>query len=160
LFSPRSDYDAMIDVAAERHDVDPRLLKALVWKESGFDANAVGSRGEIGLTQLRMEHGAVAEWASARGEPPPPKGVLFRPEINLDIGAWYLSRALRHWEGFDRQYELALSEYNAGRTGMSPWIPESPDGEVLSNITIQSTKEYVRAVMERYRLYVAEREAE
>jgi len=155
LLAPENDYDALIAAAARRHDVDPDLLKALVWRESGFDANAVGSHGEVGLTQLRVENGAVAEWASRHGEPVPPRGVLFRPEINLDIGAWYLSRALRHWEGYKNQYELALSEYNAGRKGMSSWVPDSPDGEVVSKITISSTKEYVQSIMERYRYYAS-----
>jgi len=42
----------MIVRAARRHDLDPFLLGALAWRESGLDPAALGRRGEAGLVQL------------------------------------------------------------------------------------------------------------
>jgi soluble lytic murein transglycosylase-like protein len=80
--------------------------------------------------------------------------------VNLEIGAWYLSRALRRWSGYKHQLELAISEYNAGPTGMKPWIPENHDGDVIDRITIPSTRQYVRSVLDRYHWYLERRKAE
>ncbi|NOY74616.1 MAG: lytic transglycosylase domain-containing protein [Kiritimatiellaeota bacterium] len=146
----RPSYDSMIEDAAERHCVDPALIKAVIWRESRFDPNARGAKGEVGLMQIRPRNGAVEDWAVAYGLESPKVGLLFNPELNLEIGTWYLARALRKWRGYKHSVELALSEYNAGAMGMTAWIPEDPDGEVADRITITSTRRYVRSIMDRY----------
>src|ERR1041385_4568710 len=47
--------DAAIRSAAQRYGVEPALIKAVVWRESKFDARARGRAGEVGLMQLREE---------------------------------------------------------------------------------------------------------
>lgn len=42
----------LIDETARRHDLDPFLLAALAWRESGLDPSALGRRGEAGIVQL------------------------------------------------------------------------------------------------------------
>ncbi len=160
LFVPANSYDTIIEAAAKRHDIDVDLLRSVIWCESRFDANAVGDKGEIGLMQLMVDNGAVAEWANSMGVAIPPRGVLFRPEVNIDIGAWYLARALKRWEKYKHCYELALSQYNAGEGAVRDWVPDSFDGDVVSKITISSTRAYVLAIMDRYKYYASRREAE
>ena len=160
LLYKKTNYDTIIQETAQRYCVDPALIKAVIWQESEFKPNARGSKGEIGLMQIRAEQGAAADWAAAHNTIIPSKGLLFRPELNIEIGTWYLAQALRNWEGYKHQYELALSEYNAGRTGMKPWVPDTFDGDVVENITIDSTKEYVKSIMKQYRVYAGRREAE
>lgn len=155
----KSTYELAIRDAAERNGVDPALLKAVVWQESGFDPNARGSKGEVGLMQIRPRNGAMEEWATAHHVTPPTIGQLFNPELNLEIGAWYLARALRKWKGYKCRNELALSEYNAGPTGMSPWVPKNRNDDVVDRITIASTRRYVRSIMERYSYYMTNRNA-
>lgn len=156
-FSANPDYDNLIRDTAERHCLDPALLMAVAWHESKLDPNAKGSKGEVGLMQIRPKNGAVEEWATAHHLQPPSEGLLFNPELNLEIGAWYLARAMRKWEGYKHGIELALSEYNAGATGMIPWIPKNQEDEVTEHITIASTRYYVRAIMDKYRMNVEER---
>ena len=55
--------DAAIQAAAQRYGVEPALIKAVVWRESKFHAEARGRAGEIGLMQLREE--TAQEWADA-----------------------------------------------------------------------------------------------
>src|SRR5207237_6932249 len=55
--------DRPIRMAAQRYGVEPALIKAIVWRESRFNAQARGRAGAIGLMQLREE--AAQEWADA-----------------------------------------------------------------------------------------------
>ncbi|MBT6449374.1 MAG: transglycosylase SLT domain-containing protein, partial [Verrucomicrobiales bacterium] len=45
--------DAVIRAAAEHYDVEPALVKAVVWRESRFNPDARGTSGELGLMQIR-----------------------------------------------------------------------------------------------------------
>ena len=89
-----SRYDELIVKAARRNGVDPCLIKAVIWKESRFDKRARGLKGEVGLMQI-MPDLAAADWARVKGFRTPSRGALFDPELNIEIGSWYLSRALR-----------------------------------------------------------------
>ncbi len=158
-FFRKNIYDSLIKEAARKYCVDSCLLKAVIWKESRFNQNARGSSGEVGLMQVRPTT-AVKEWAETNHVSIEGEGVVFYPALNIDIGAWYLSRAMKRWEKYKYAEELALSEYNAGFKGMSSWIPANPEGEVLSNIRIKSTKNYVSDIMNRYDYYASRRPAQ
>src|SRR6266446_604905 len=45
-------YDRLIRSVAVEHQLDPMLVKAVVWRESRFDPEKHGSRGERGLMQV------------------------------------------------------------------------------------------------------------
>lgn len=105
----------LVEAAAARHGLDPKLLHALVIVESGYRADAVSSAGAVGLTQLMP--------ATARE-----LGVIDRtdPRANLLGGAAYLSEQLARF----RDLPLALAAYNSGPTrvealGRAPRIPET-----------------------------------
>jgi len=160
LFFAKTNYSFLIEDVAQRHCIDPSLLKAVIWQESRFQPNIRGKSNEIGLMQIRPEYGAVTDWAKEHKVQIPCEGVLFRPDLNIEIGSWYLSRALKRWSGYKFQYELALSEYNAGLKGMQSWVPKDRDGDVVKHITIPSTKAYIQSIMKRYKYYAERRIAE
>ena len=85
--------------AANHHGIDPDLLAAIVKVESGFNPEAVGPSGALGLTQLMPR--------TARK-----MGVqdIMDPGENLLGGAQYLSRCLKIFDDED----LALAAYNLG----------------------------------------------
>ena len=147
-------YDAEIGVAAKRHGLDPELVRAVIYQESRFRKNRRGSRGEIGLMQV-LPSGAAAEWARVKKRPRPTDRELFGVELNLEIGCWYLARALRRWREYDRKVELALAQYNAGEKRAREWAPKAKNGEVLPRVKIASTKKYIKEITERYRSYAA-----
>ena len=160
LFLTRADYEQTINEAARRHNIDPPFLKAVIWQESRFQQNIVGRHGEIGLMQIRPEFGAVSDWETSNKVKVSCRGMLFQPELNIEIGAWYLGRALRRWSGYKYQYELALSEYNAGYNGMKGWVPAGYEGDVMERITIPSTRAYITNIMQKYKEYAEKRRAE
>lgn len=91
-------YAGAIVATANRHGLDPKLLAALVWTESNFNARAVSPAGARGLVQLMP--------ATARGLGVDP----MNPAQALDGGARYLKQQL---SAFGRN-DLALAAYNAG----------------------------------------------
>ncbi len=85
--------------AANRHQLDDRLVAAIVEIESSFDPRVVSPRGAIGLMQI------MPELADESALDP------FDPRMNLELGARYFSRLLQRYGG---NVELALAAYNAG----------------------------------------------
>lgn len=147
-------YDRQIRNAAKRHGVDPELIRALIWKETGgtFDPDTRGKAGEVGLMQI-LPTASATDWARINHRSVPTALELTDPELNIEIGTWYLSRALKKWHEYDQQIELALCEYNAGRTRAERWKPETRNGNVIPRINIDSTKSYVTDIMKKYREY-------
>ena len=58
-------FDPLIVKVAREYDLDPRLIKAVVWRESRFQADMTGRNGERGLMQVSEV--AARDWAIAKG---------------------------------------------------------------------------------------------
>ena len=153
-FTRSSRYDRIIRNAGLRNHIDPALVKAVIWKESRFDRRALGLKGEIGLMQIMPGSGyAAADWARAHRCRVPSKGALYDPELNIDIGSWYLGRALYRYRKYKDAVSLALCEYNAGPRRAAEWKPADPGQPVADRIGIPSTKQYVKEILNRYEFY-------
>ena len=105
-------YDRLIRIVAVEHQLDPMLVKAVVWRESRFDPRKYGSRGERGLMQVTEK--AANEWARENRINNFNVDQLFDPRTNLEAGTWYLQRAVEHWKHESDPLPFALAEYNAG----------------------------------------------
>ena len=144
-------YDSYIVEVGRTYDVDPRLISAVIWRESRFDPAAVGEAGEVGLMQVTEAAGL--EWAEDTGRLPFSKYDLFDPEVNIEAGTWYLARAIRNWSIHSDPLPYALAEYNAGRSNAERWeLGAGGDAEVFwAGITYGTTKNYIKDILERYR---------
>ncbi len=89
------------------------LLVALIEQESRFDPRAKGTRGSLGLMQVRPFVGA--EVAARIGVPWQGERTLFDPVANLRIGAGYLAELLVRFGSWER----ALAAYNMGPTRLA-----------------------------------------
>jgi len=143
-------YDALMVQIGKEHGLNPRLISAVIWKESRYKPQAVGSAGEVGLMQVTELVGY--EWAGAHGIDDFTKEDLFKPEINLQAGTWYLARAASHWTMYDDPIPYALAEYNAGYANVTRWSRKASDSyEFMQRITYPNTQRYVRDILKRYR---------
>jgi hypothetical protein len=115
-----------IERAATSAGLDPRLLAAMVWQESGFRPDAVSHSGAIGLAQLMP--------GTADGLDVDP----WDPVQNLEGGARYLAWTIEEFGSI----ELGLAAYNAG-----PGRVREADG--IPNIA--ETQAYVPRVLDYYR---------
>ncbi|QSH40558.1 transglycosylase SLT domain-containing protein [Lentisphaerota bacterium ZTH] len=149
-FVDQNKYHRQIARTAAKYGVDSRLIKALIFRESRFDPNARGRFGEIGLMQI-IPASAVEDWARYHGVKTPAPGLLYSPSLNIEIGTWYLAKALTRWRRYRHGIELALCQYNAGESRAVKWKPKTYEAPVLDNITIQSTRSYVETIMKKYR---------
>lgn len=115
-----------IDRAAQEAGIDPRLLAAMVWQESGFKPDAISHSGAVGLTQLMP--------ATAEGLGVDPRN----PIENLRGGARYLAWTIREFGSL----ELGVAAYNAGPNAVrnAGGIPDIPE-----------TRAYVPRVIDYYR---------
>jgi soluble lytic murein transglycosylase len=152
-------YDSLITQIANEHLLDPRLVKAVVWRESQFQADMVGKNNERGLMQVSEI--AARDWAKANAVPNFEPNQLFNPEVNLEIGCWYLSKALQRWNSQMEPVPFALAEYNAGKSRVDRWIrvalqrnkqPLSAEA-FEDSIDFPSTAHYVRTILARYDYY-------
>jgi soluble lytic murein transglycosylase-like protein len=139
-----------LESAARAHQVDYALLKAVVAVESSFDADAVSSKGAVGLMQLLPDtarrYGVVAD-SGGRGDSNgrPARSVrdkLTDPGTNIDAGARHLAYLLRL---FNDDPALALAAYNAGEGAVRRAGNQVPD--------YPQTQVYVKTVMRLYDLF-------
>ena len=153
-FTRGDHYENIIRNAGLRNQIDPALIKAVIWKESRFDRNARGLKGEIGLMQIMPgPKFAAADWANAHRCKLPSTGALYDPALNVDVGSWYLARAIRRYSRYKESIALGLCEYNAGPQRAADWKPQNPDDPVIDRISIPSTKSYVQDILKRYEYY-------
>jgi len=159
IFAARfSRYDSLIAQAGARHGVNPSLVKAVIWRETRFQPQMQGSHGERGLMQITEV--AAADWVKAEKVETFVPTDLFDPKTNIEIGTWYLGRAIKHWAHKDDPIPFALSEYNAGRTRVKRWEKSSGDiaefsaEDLRSTMDFPLTKQYVASIIGRYQHYL------
>src|SRR4051812_8328261 len=79
-------YDRQIIDVSRKHGLDPKLIKAIVWRESAFHPDMVGTSGERGLMQVG--EAAAQDWARAEKIETFMPTDLFDPKTNLEVGTW------------------------------------------------------------------------
>lgn len=144
-------YDGDILKAAQRYQISPNLVRAVVWQESRFNARARGMAGEIGLMQIRRLAGE--EWAAAERVRGFDVDDLYDPETNTRVGAWYLAKLLKRYRSTDNPLPYALADYNAGRSNVLKWnkgIAATNSAAFVQQIGFPSTKKYVESVIGKY----------
>lgn len=152
-----SSQDGNIVAAARRYGVEPALVKAVVWRESKFDPRARGKKGEIGLMQIMPD--TAREWAGTQTFTLLSELTLFDAAKNIDCGVWYLGKLLARYRQADDAMPYALADYNAGRRNVLKWMKGSAatnSAEFMEQIDFPSTREYVRAVLQRRDRYAPE----
>ena len=115
-------YSTIVDKYAQRYELEPELVYAIIYTESNFDPYLVSNRSAHGLMQVVPETagGEVHRWFGKTGKPS--SSALFHPETNIRYGTAYMYLLqTRHLSAIDdpqsREY-CAIAAYNSGTGGM------------------------------------------
>src|SRR5437879_5264121 len=96
----RDGVEKIVREAADRHSVDPALVRAVIETESNWNPRAWSNKGACGLMQL------IPTTAQRYGA-----SDVFNPQQNIDAGVKHLKWLLERYNG---NLDLALAAYNAG----------------------------------------------
>lgn len=123
----RDGTERLVREAAERHRVDPALVRAVIETESNWNPRAYSHKGAGGLMQLipttAQRYGAYD---------------LFNPQQNIDAGVRHLKMLLQRYNG---NLDLALAAYNAGEGAVDKAQGIPP---------FRETRNYVQKVQNAY----------
>ena len=123
----RDGAEQLVREAAERHRVDPALVRAVIETESNWNPAARSRKGAIGLMQL------IPTTAQRFGA-----NDAYSPQQNVDAGVRYLKTLLQRYDG---NLDLALAAYNAGEGAVdrAHGVP-----------AFRETRDYVQKVQNAY----------
>jgi len=148
------DPEFLPDCDRRRSGIDPLLLNAVIRQESRFQSDVLSSAGAVGLMQLMPR--TAAEVARKEKMPKPHRYDLLRPDVNIRLGAAYLSGLMN---GYGGDYFRAVAAYNAGEAAVERWWkPSNGDpAAFLERISYRETRSYMRHVflnlLQYYRIY-------
>lgn len=134
------------------NNLDAALVAAVIRQESSWNPNAVSRAGARGLMQLMPRVGEAI--ARGRGWPVWDDGLLFDPDVSLDLGTSHLRAALSQYRDLPR----ALAAYNAGASRVQRWMRRTGarDPELfIEQIPFVETRDYVRIVLRNAEMYRA-----
>jgi len=133
FFANAVPFGDIIHEKAQKYDVDPALVAAVIETESRFHPQARSRVGARGLMQLMPKTG---RWMGARN--------LNDPDQNIDAGVKYL----KYLQGrFDGNLSKAIAAYNAGEGNVRRYNGVPP---------FRETRSYVKKVMTRKKKYDAQ----
>lgn len=137
-------YAREIEAAARSSGLPADWIYAVLRTESLYNARAASGAGALGLLQLRLP--TARQMAQRAGLPRPAREDLFRPEVNIPIGAQYLNELQQRFKG---RWILTLAAYNAGPQRIPDWLPdEAVDADIwIENIPYNETRAYVQRAL-------------
>lgn len=155
-------YPNLYKVESERYGVHVSFLRSLTRQESAFNLQAVSSSNALGLMQMIPSTAQeVAKKLNMKIELPED---MFRPEINIPMGSYYITQMLDQFNG---HVPLALAAYNAGPNRIKTWLEaraetrelmnqasSSPSSEIwLDELPWSEPSFYVKAILRNVLLY-------
>jgi soluble lytic murein transglycosylase len=143
------EHAAAIREAAARHRLDPALVAALIYQESGYREAVVSTSGAIGLMQLRPE--TAEEVAQRTGGERFETADLKDPIINIRYGTSHLRHLIDRYGGDET---TALAAYHAGQGSVAEWMAGG-DAETLepAAIAFDETRAYVERIEQLRTIY-------
>lgn len=117
-------FHGIIVRVAGRYQVDPHLIRAIIFAESGYNPRAKSKKGARGLMQL------MPSTAKALGVQD-----IYDPAQNIDGGVRYFKSLL---DRFDGDVHLALAAYNAGSRHVRNYEGVPP---------FKATRHYIKKVL-------------
>jgi soluble lytic murein transglycosylase len=150
LLFPRP-FAELVSTASERTGVQPELIYSIMRQESAFNPRARSYADAYGLLQMLPENAAKEPVALSLNYQKATD--LYKPEINIPVGAAFLQKITVKW---NRQFILMVASYNANDKAIRGWIKTRFRGdpvEFIEDIPYEETRGYIRLVMRNLIFY-------
>jgi soluble lytic murein transglycosylase len=122
---PKS-YGQWIESEAKKYNLDPLLIRGLIRQESAYSLRAVSTSNAMGLMQMIPPTAEeIARKLKMKVHIP---DDMYRPEINVPMGTFYVSDMLNQ---FSQNVPMALGAYNAGPVRLKSWLELRPEVAAL-----------------------------
>jgi hypothetical protein len=116
-----AEYEQLIKTCSDKYGVNSCLVKAVINAESGYNPNAVSSKGASGLMQLMPDTAKSLKVADR-----------FNPKDNVEGGVKYLRFLLDTFKG---DISLAVAAYNAGLNKVAKYGGIPPYNETRTYVS-------------------------
>ena len=138
----------------------------MIREESRYNATIVSPVGAQGLMQIMIP--TAKQIAQRLDLPTFNNDMLFTPEINIQLGTWYMSDLMRQ---FGNNYPLVAGAYNGGPQRIKKWLKNAAPAlatafantslpsrdvavdEFIENVPIDETRRHIKKVMDSYYVY-------
>ena len=144
-------YRQSLEQYSRQQSLDPFLVAALIRQESEFNTKAVSRANARGLTQVMPS--TARQLSRKLGIPRYSTAMLFRPDMNLKIGTFYLKALSDQLQG---KVEETLASYNAGKSRVNSWTSLATyhePAEFVESIPFSETRVYVQSVLRNAEVY-------
>ncbi|GLI05160.1 lytic transglycosylase [Paenibacillus tyrfis] len=145
-------YEQEIRQNAEKYDLDPFLVAAVIRVESNYLTETESKKGAYGMMQLMPD---TANWIIDKARFSEEfKTRLNDPAVSIELGSWYLNWLNKQFNG---NRIAVLAGYNAGHGKVNRWLQENEWDGTLQNadrIPYGETRHYIQRVMYYYNKYV------
>ena len=133
-------YDDIIRQQARAKNLDPAVIAAVIYAESGFRSGRTSPAGAEGLMQITPE--TARDIARRSGGTAFTLEDLATPQINISYGSYLLRELLDRYDG---DVDAALAAYNAGPGNADAWGGSQLKAD---EIPFPETRAYVEKVLE------------
>ena len=136
-------YAETIREVSEENDLEPAFVAGVIYTESRFRPHVESHREAYGLMQLLPQSAHFIQRKSGI------KGDYRDPEVNIELGTWFLGYLDERYKGDER---LMLAAYNSGEGSVDAWV--SDEGfDIAKDIPYKETRHYVNKALEAEQTY-------
>ena len=158
------DCRSLVEQYAQRHDLPPEMIFAMIERESMFDPDARSNANAIGLMQIIPDQAGQAASRYLQQQDSPTDLELFDSETNIRHGTAYLRLLMDHYfddiADEDVRRAVTLAAYNWGPGNLRQLLARegTPDSMYALEILLYQhapaeTRRFVRGVTRRMPAY-------
>ncbi len=140
-------YDTEVNKYSKRFGVDKFWILSIMREESHFKEDILSRSNAMGLMQILPTTG---KWIAGKlGEKNFKKDMLWKPDVNIRYGTWYLNYLSELFKG---DKFLASASYNGGQGNIQRKVEAGPYAKLpvldrLDKVPLPETRDYYKKVM-------------
>ena len=140
-------YDKEIKKYGAKFNVDKFWILSIMREESHFKEDILSRSNAMGLMQILPSTG---KWIAGKlGEKNFNKNMLWKPDVNIRYGTWYLNYLAEMFKG---DKFLASASYNGGQGNIQRKVEAGPYAKLpvldrLDKVPLPETRDYYKKVM-------------